>query len=325
MIRTNPFPRRRHEPSKRSRRLHLEPLEPRVALSAAPLDVSAAWRSPAALIGPRPNPSLPAQHAAPVLATFPRTPAAPTTPAEPFGRFQSPADLKNYLLAGAVQQYASLFGTSVPGYGYCSPGTGVIYSGFTMNAGGAVSLAATNTTAAAAYSTTNTQVAGVEEADLMETDGNYLYMLSQGELVIVDVRNVDQPAIAARLKLPDPASSMYLSGDRLTLVSSGYGYLGSSGLMLAEFYQNPAETTVTVVDVSDRSAPKIVSRTQCDGSLVDSRAVGSRVYLVLQDTDSLSLPSPMIVNSDGSAVTVGAAIRMAPAIATRPNRNTPRE
>ena len=38
------------------------------------------------------------------------------------------------------------------------------------------------------YSQTNTQEVGVDEADLVETDGQYLYMLSGGKLVIIDAR-----------------------------------------------------------------------------------------------------------------------------------------
>ena len=40
------------------------------------------------------------------------------------------------------------------------------------------------------HSTTNTQVAGIDEADLVETDGSYVYTLAGRELLIADVRNL---------------------------------------------------------------------------------------------------------------------------------------
>ena len=280
-------------------------------MSAAPFAVSSLWPPAGGIIGPQLGPPVPAQHSGPVLPVSSRFTASPAQPAEPFAHFQSLADLKGYLLAAAVQQYQSLFGTSVPGYSPYSPGMVFNPGGLAINA---VPLAVTsdsltNAPAASTYSGTNTQVAGVEEADLMETDGNYLYMISQGELVIVDVRDVDHPSIAARVKLQAPVSSMYLSGDRLTLISAGHGYTDAPGLFqvntgLAGLYQmsclysNPAKTTVTVLDVSDRSAPKIAEQTEFDGSLIDSRAVGSQLYLVLQDTGSLPLPAPIIVHNN---------------------------
>ncbi|NOZ40283.1 MAG: hypothetical protein GXP24_08670, partial [Planctomycetes bacterium] len=71
------------------------------------------------------------------------------------------------------------------------------------------------------FSTTNTQVAGVDEADLVETDGEYLYVISLDELLIIDVRESGNPKLASRTKLEARPTGIYLAGDRLTLITSG--------------------------------------------------------------------------------------------------------
>ena len=42
------------------------------------------------------------------------------------------------------------------------------------------------------YSTTNIQVENVDEADITKTDGDYIYSLSENEVIITDVRNPEE-------------------------------------------------------------------------------------------------------------------------------------
>ncbi|MCC6125004.1 MAG: beta-propeller domain-containing protein [Pirellulales bacterium] len=197
---------------------------------------------------------------------------------EGFERFSSLAEIQERLINEAVERYKFLFGKD-----YVFPienNPGMIWHNGNLGYSPNPQITVLGTTNS---SNTNTQVAGVDEADLMETDGNYLYMLSRGELVIVDVRSVDRPSIAARLKVNQKASSMYLSGDRLTLISGRY-----------------EQTGVSVLDVSDRASPEIVQTTRFDGCLIDSRAIGDRVYLVIDH--GIYLPEINIVNADGSSI-----------------------
>jgi uncharacterized secreted protein with C-terminal beta-propeller domain len=220
------------------------------------------------------------------------------TPAADFDHFQSLADLKNFFINRAVEQYKSQFGRVIDPFIRVDPGWAVTnrLALFSTSGDAATTLAMTSV----AYSETNTQVAGVDEADLMETDGNYLYMLSGRDLVIVDVRSVDHPTIAARLTLSRPISSMYLAGDRLTLVSQENAYYwGWSNNDWGPAWTE--STTVTVLDVADRSAPTIVQSTSFDGRLVDSRAIGDRVYLVF-DGNTPRCPGPKVVHEDGSPI-----------------------
>src|SRR5262249_52105564 len=66
--------------------------------------------------------------------------------------------------------------------------TGPILNGSASGPVTAPTAPAPSGTATGTHSTTNVQVPGVGEGDIVETDGSSLYILSRGELVIVDAR-----------------------------------------------------------------------------------------------------------------------------------------
>lgn len=134
--------------------------------------------------------------------------------------------------------------------------------------------------------TTNVQVQGVDEADLIEADGQRLFMLRDSELLVFRANGVDDLALLSRVRLDEPATQMFLSGDRLAIVSQDRD--ASSSWYP---YSHSASTTLTVLDVSDVSAPTLVQKTEVDGRLVDLRAIdGNIVMITSSGATSLQLP-----------------------------------
>ncbi len=179
-------------------------------------------------------------------------------------------ELRDYLLGLAKQQYGDLYGKTVPVYSY-GP-----YPEYLK-------------TDAGTTSGTNTQVEGVDEADYVENDGNYLYVAHNGALQIVRAGDL---SVASQSALSGDVLGEYLSGDRLTVVTqSGSGWYGPQVKMAyGPWHPWKPQTTVTVYDVTDRTAPTVVGQTVFDGAYQSSRAVDGVVYVVLQR--SLSLPAP---------------------------------
>ena len=165
------------------------------------------------------------------------------------------------------------------------------------------------------FSDTNTQVAGVDEGDIVETDGEYIYILSQDMVTIVDVRELAHPRVASRFKLEANTygSDMYLDGDRLMVISNReWFYHGGPFIepgiaidvaidIAPGFWQPPARSSVvaTVIDVTDREDPQLVNRTEVDGTLANSRVVDGTGYIVLDEY--LRFPEPDIVPVDTAA------------------------
>ncbi len=72
-------------------------------------------------------------------------------------------------------------------------------------------------------SQTNTQVEGVDEADLIETDGEYIYAIVGNELLVVDTLSDGQMQVISRTSFEGRAHGIYLHEDRLAIISStGY-------------------------------------------------------------------------------------------------------
>lgn len=147
----------------------------------------------------------------------------------------------------------------------------------------------TTVNTAPGHSQTNTQVAGVDEGDIIENDGRHLYILSRGELVIVDAQNAAAPVVVSRTTIEGSAVAEYLHEGRLTVISSVWmpptfpGDPGNPGIMSRLGIRHAGQVQVTVYDVADPAAPRFVSSTLVDGAYVDSRMVGGRLALVVQN------------------------------------------
>lgn len=199
--------------------------------------------------------------------------------------------LRQQLVERADESYGELFGTDVPEskrwpteyYGH------EIFPRFL----------AVNTDA----NETNVQVEGVDEGDLVETDGENLFILSRSGLRVVSaIDNSNQePELLASIDLPFEPRDMYLHDGRLTLIGTKVDYPQpvSNGWGFDSIWQvGTRRTQVTTIDVSDPSSPLLLQQTTVDGSYRDSRAIGEDVYVSIQNWQSTpSLPSLGLVSS----------------------------
>ncbi len=137
--------------------------------------------------------------------------------------------------------------------------------------------AAADSAPMADYSTAS-QVAGVDEADIVKTDGHYIYAASGSQLRIYEAAGADSRLIG-RVELSGKdsdgsreISELYLSGSTLAVLCSDYRWDEETG--------SAARTSVQLLDVSD---PEKVRFGEClgqDGNYHDSRLMGGVLYLI---------------------------------------------
>src|SRR3989304_5126327 len=145
------------------------------------------------------------------------------------------------------------------------------------------------------YSTTNIQVAGVDEADIVKNDGRYLYVASndytnnQNYVYILKADSQD-PRVIARITLDNNTylAGMYLSQDSSKLVVIGSEYqvyamdaLPSGAEAMIYPYRSEVKTFVNVYDVSDKVHPVLARNFTLSGSYFNSRMIGDYVYAVV--------------------------------------------
>ena len=132
----------------------------------------------------------------------------------------------------------------------------------------------------ASYSTTNIQVEGVDEADLIKTDGEYIYALYGGELRIYRAAGAESALLSRAALWTDDMGDvnrdvreMYLWDGMIAVVCQDY-YWGEEG--------GGSRTVLQMIDVSDPEKPVFRSELGQDGYYIDSRMTDGKVYLVSQ-------------------------------------------
>lgn len=136
------------------------------------------------------------------------------------------------------------------------------------------------------YSGTNVHEAGVDEPDLVKTDGRRLITIQNQTLRVVDL---ERQEVAGTLELPGAAEQLLLSGDRLLIVTHSWDApmidapMMDDGRGLAAITM-PAPESVEFVLVDISGAPRVLERLAVGGSYTDARLVGSTARLVLRSS-----------------------------------------
>ena len=171
--------------------------------------------------------------------------------------------------------------------------SGAVSPGIPLPAAAAEGRAADATsTTTPEYSTTNVQEEGVDEPDLVKSNGRFLFVASQGTLRAVDVRGRN-PRLAGSLPLPSGwDSELLLAGNRLLVLSRSGGWIEPLPAMTRAIAPvSPGATVLREVDVSDPSAMKVVRTLTLEGSVyVSARLVGSSARVVLGSALPQKLP-----------------------------------
>ena len=147
--------------------------------------------------------------------------------------------------------------------------------------------------AAGDYSSTNIQVQGVDEADIIKTDGQYIYHLSDGKLHIIKADGRGNMEKTAVINFePNRGgyypNDMYIDGDRLCVIGSlylpsvvyGNDYPGEISGDVRSVYSGRSFIRLLVYDISVKSAPVKKREFTVEGSLISSRKVDNTLYLV---------------------------------------------
>lgn len=196
-------------------------------------------------------------------------------------RLGSAGAFRDYL-TNAARNRGSL-GTMATGIQSRLDGPAVAVTSTSASASGSTTATADSTPG---HSQTNTQVAGVDEGDIIENDGRHLYILSRDELLIVDAQDPAAPAVVSRTTIEGSPVAEYLHEGRLTVLSSVWTpptFSANTNKIARLHMRHAGQVQVTVFDVADQAAPRLVSSTRVDGAYVDSRMVAGRLALVLQN------------------------------------------
>jgi len=134
------------------------------------------------------------------------------------------------------------------------------------------------------YSTTNIQVAGVDEADIVKTDGDYIYLVSGQKVIIVEAYPPERAQVLSEIELEGTAMGLFINGDRLVVFEDGMLYYDMPGVRESDIMPYISPTiSIKVYDVSDRENPRLQRELSADGQYVSSRMIGDYAYVVINE------------------------------------------
>jgi inhibitor of cysteine peptidase len=171
-------------------------------------------------------------------------------------------------------------------------------AGSAPTAGMSESFGASEKTAASAqnqdYSKTNVQVEGVDEADIVKSDGEYIYTLSNNNLFIIKATPAKDAEIVSMIKFDSNPQNMYIKDNKLVV----YG-IDNSPLRSQEFQSRFRRWSqfsfLKVFDIKDKKNPKQVRNLDFEGMISETRLIGDYAYVVSNNStynfiDDLPLP-----------------------------------
>jgi len=165
------------------------------------------------------------------------------------------------------------------------------------------------------YSTTNIQVAGVDEADIVKTDGTYIYVIANNSAYILDA-NPQNARVLAKIAFNNTyLAGMFLSqdGNKLAVLGSQYNVYDSVISYVEPYrygyFSSDVNTFINVYDISNKANPVLARNFTMSGSYFNSRMIGNYVYAVVSQpaylvNETVILP---IIYSGNNVKTIAAS------------------
>lgn len=152
------------------------------------------------------------------------------------------------------------------------------------------------------YSTTNVQVANVDEPDYLKNDSKYVYIVSQNTLSIIDAYPAEDAKLILKIALDIESQyiqNMFLNEDRLVIFYNGQS--DEEIIPLFDFVPRRSYNSVThalIVDVSDKESPIILKDYSIDGHFRDARMIGDYAYFVTNSNIDHQYPRLPVIMED---------------------------
>ena len=132
------------------------------------------------------------------------------------------------------------------------------------------------------YSGTNVQVEGVDEADIVKTDGKYIYYVSDNKIVIVNAADSSNLKIMSEVQFN--AREIYIYDNKLIALgrknNNNYNRLIEVDSMSYNSYINNPTIVANVYDITNKAKPKLEREVEVEGDYLSSRMIGENLYFI---------------------------------------------
>lgn len=144
------------------------------------------------------------------------------------------------------------------------------------------------------HSETNNQIEGVDEADIVKTDGERIYVLHGPTLTVLKSWPLTELGREASISIEGQPIEMFIEGDKAVI----YSYVdarqvytqagksmpsrgGSAGMDCYDCYWYEPLTKITVLDIASMATPQVLAEHFVEGNYVSSRKIGTKIQTVV--------------------------------------------
>lgn len=147
------------------------------------------------------------------------------------------------------------------------------------------------------YSETNVQVIGVDEGDILKTDGNYIYTITEKTLFIIKAYPGEEAEVISTLSFDDYPKGLFIEGDKLAV----FGDITNSDILAdAGIRVRNGMTFFNIYDIDDRENPSLEKEFKFEGRYHNSRMIENNAYLItnIYPQYRIDYPTPIIMEGD---------------------------
>jgi len=139
---------------------------------------------------------------------------------------------------------------------------------------------------ASEYSTTNNQEAGVDEADFVKNDGAHIYLLAGEGLMIIDAWPPEQAHVLSQTAVEGTPRQLFVHAGKALVYSEIHDQAEAPAYDYDCYYRGDCgrpsgELMITILDISDLTAPRLERTVRLTGTLAGARRIGDAVHSVV--------------------------------------------
>lgn len=133
------------------------------------------------------------------------------------------------------------------------------------------------------YSTTNVQVEGIDESDIVKTDGRFVYsVFGENAVEVLDIQDPQSMKVASRIKMDTNyyPSQLFLHDNVLIVIGSKSDVITEDKAQAKQFAPSTSFTTVRFYNVSNPQQPEFIREVGAEGYLNSARKTENMLYVV---------------------------------------------
>lgn len=132
------------------------------------------------------------------------------------------------------------------------------------------------------YSTTNVQVEGVDEADIVKTDGDYIYYISSKKVIIVNAKDSSNLKIESELEYENfYPNELYIYENKLVVIGEKNNNNYEELVAVETIYPTGKNSSIAkVYNVENKNKPQLEREIEVQGNYLTSRMINDNLYFI---------------------------------------------